>query len=323
MSESVLAACQDCGKKYRVPSADRDYACKACGGTVTASSPALEEEEVTEQRERPRRTPRKKKSPLPIYLGTFAAVAAAGVGIWFVMGGGEASASGERDLTKVAAMFDDAWNDGDLDRIGNLLHPQQNANIQSALRTVKNNRGWTEGFVEITGNEVPTDGLLPGMMAAENKDGETVETGLTIHDTASGKVVGRWQFSEAREQWMLYSLEIPAPELGPRLTGFAEAWNSGDQARIQEYLQPDKPDRLFEAFAKVADRDGWDVPFPPVSDMRTDPSDLAELRDVGFRLTYPAKATATFETKYGRMGTTWRLWRETDNWYIASFKPPK
>ncbi len=33
--EAIQGTCEDCGKVYKVPSADRTYRCKACGGTVS------------------------------------------------------------------------------------------------------------------------------------------------------------------------------------------------------------------------------------------------------------------------------------------------
>lgn len=337
MSESVIAACQDCGKKYRVPSADRTYPCKACGGVVSAvGSPArsperaerrrsddAEDDHEGERERRPRGARRKQSSSLPIYLGTAAGVAAIGAGVWFAFGSGEASAAVDRDLTKVTEYFDQAWGAGKLDDLLSMAHPDKKLDLEVVIEGAKEHRGWTDGFAPITSTEVPTAGLNPGDMAQVNKNGTSLETGIGVHSTAEGKLISRWQYSNARERWLFYELEIPPPELGPRLAEFQAAWNTGDQAKIRPFLRQEKVDDLLGAFAKIADRDGWEEQFPPITPASTDPANLEELSNLGFSVTYPTKAKALYDTKYGVMSTSWRLDRVSDDWFLRSFKPPK
>ena len=330
MPESHLAACQDCGKNYRVPSSERSYDCKACGGTVMVQaeeapsqrSRASRDEEEGEP-PRPRRTPRKQSSSLPIYIGVAVGAVVIGAGAWFAMGSGDVSAAGERDLTKVAALFDKAWGAGNQDKIIALTHPQKALAMGTLIEAAKEHRGWTSGFTPVTATDVPTAGLAPGDMATTNTDGASVDTGFALHETADGQIISRWQFSEAKESWYLYELEIPPPALGPRLQAFEAAWNAGDAVKVREFLRQEKKDELVAAFAKIADRDGWEEQYPALALTGTTPPDLAVLSKPGFSLAYPSAAKATYDTKYGKMSTSWRLDRTSDDWFLRSFKPPK
>ncbi len=246
-----------------------------------------------------------------------------GVGGWFAMGGGESNAAYDPDLTKVAVHFDQSWAKGDLQGLLSMTHPDKTTAIEINLEGMIEQRGWTDGFAAISATAVPTAGLDAGDMAAINKDGKSLETGIVVHDTADGQMIGRWQFSNARERWYLYELELPSPDLGPRLAAFEAAWNGGDTAEIRKFMRQEKRDELLAAFAKIADRDGWKERFPTLKASGTDPGDLKKLATPGFSLVYPTKAKASYDTAYGRMTTNWRLDRTSDNWYLRSFKPPK
>ncbi len=272
---------------------------------------------------RQRGSRRKKSSSLPIYLGTAAGVAVVGLGAWFAFGSGEAQAASDTDLTKVTAYFDEAWGAGDLPNLLSMVHPDKKLDMEINIEGAAAHRGWSAGFVPITETEVPTAGLNPGDMTEVNKDGASLETGIGIHKTSEGNLISRWQFSDARERWYLYELEIPPPSLEPRLADFEAAWGTGDPVKIREFLRQEKADELLAAFAKIADRDQWEEQFPPITPAGTEPVDLKEMAKLGFSLTYPSKAKALYKTKHGVMSTSWRLDRVSDDWFLRSFKPPK
>ena len=88
--ESHLAACQDCGHRYKVPSADRTYNCKQCGGTVAveqAKAPRRASQgsrsEASQRPQRSRREPRKEKKPWGILVAVLVAVG--GIGAFLMM----------------------------------------------------------------------------------------------------------------------------------------------------------------------------------------------------------------------------------------------
>lgn len=343
MEVSVIAACEDCGKRFRVPSADHDYSCKACGGVVTADA-ALDDDRPDEDEGEERRPARRKKQidrrGIEIdhhsirerhqvkskrnYTGIviFAGLAVALIGTIIVMSGSSQAGErdGEPDLNKVVAQFDAAWNEGDLEELETLCHPVFAGTFVARMEEVRKNREWTNGFQRITGSTTNDDTealALASLEDAESSSGRSLST----HETDIGIVLCRWQFNSANECWYINHFDLPPPDPAQRMSEFDTAWNSGDEAGIAPYLQPDKPDKLMFAFGQVADDRGWDSKYPELSDRTIDP-DLAELRTLGHVLWYPTQARAAYETEHGAMSMTWKLDRTSDLWYVSSVKPP-
>lgn len=323
MQDSFVATCHDCGKKYRVPAEDRIYDCKECGGEVYVDEAPEPEPEPEFHGSRPLRRERRPNKRNKFQIGVYATAVLVVVGgiLWLSMGGAQASGRGsETDLSKVIEKFEEEWNAGDSEGVAAFLHPQQQQ-FGEQIRVAAERRGWTDGFVEITYSATPTAEELAAMPEIKNSSGQAVKTGISLHRTKDGPLVTMWQFNPPNETWYVYALEIPAPDLGARLDGFDEAWNAGDEAALRQYLQQDKPDKLIEAFAKVAAVRSWSDPYPDLSARETDPP-ADELAKPGLTFRYKTAARAIYMTEHGEMSFIWKLQRDSDDWFVSSVKGP-
>ncbi|MEZ6004509.1 MAG: hypothetical protein R3F17_06260 [Planctomycetota bacterium] len=335
-----IAICQDCGKQFRVPSADRTYRCKACGGTVSVASAEVEEEEEEVLAEAPPERPSARRSragaedgertgrsrnrgkskssgsKVGLYVG--AAVVLLGVSGWFFTRDTQAAMKGEPDLAKVVPLFEAAWNQGKLDTLATVFHPQASTDLRKGIESARTNRGWGEGFANITESKQTSSSELGGAFATGS---EEVEKGMSSHLTSEGAILAHWQFNPSNKTWYLVSLELPPPDITARLDAFDPAWNAGDVAKIRAFLTPGKEDDLFAAFHKVANRRGWEEDFLKCQRTDTTPS-KERLSQVTFTGTYPDSVKVHYTTDLGEMTFRWNLDRPTDNWYVRTIDPP-
>ena len=343
MQDSVIAACQDCGKRYRVPSNGRTFKCKACGGAVSAHvdepspperskvKPSRGQRAGVQRNPRSARNepdeegevrPRRRKSGGKTWMwSVYAGVGLAAIGgVAFILSTSSDAGErkGEADLSKVLPVFDAAWNDGDIDALVKLIHPTHQGSVGIRLRETREHRNWTSGFEAIIESSVSKSTFEE---LGETGEGG-VDTELAVHKTGDAAVVTRWQFNASNETWYCYFLDYPPPPVAERLDAFDAAWNSGNGDALRPFLQPDKVDKLLFAFAKVAETRAWENVYPKISERTTDPT-AEELRRVGFTMRYKNSARALYETEYGELNFKWELTPAKDEWFITSIKPPR
>lgn len=153
------ARCEACGKVYRVPSAGRAYACKACGSALRVSEePALPESrgEAPAEQLRARASGRRRGRSSTARTGWILAgglLAVAGIGYGLYESGVLAQVAGaEEDLDIFASRFAEDWGAGDLDALADWFHPEKRPEFRATLESIRANRGWAGPFPPVITN---------------------------------------------------------------------------------------------------------------------------------------------------------------------------
>jgi len=319
MSEKVHAECDDCGKSYRVPSAERTYDCKACGGEVVPDGfeDEVEEDEVPEEPRKKRlsETHRGAKDGGGLRIALMVAVLLLVVG-----GGGYAiwkssnptfAAEGETDLEAVTALFVADWNEGEVAELVKYHHPDGRPNFQWVLESAGDRRGWDTPLPPITGHRAT---ILP------RKTDEPL-LGLAALECGEWPIALRWQFSDASQRWFLYAYEIRPGELAPRVEAFEADFAESDLAALELYFRAETASQHLDLFRKVADKLGWTDAHPTLGPANISGEEAARAPGASSLLT--PKVEAVHAVPEGELTVRWRFYPADDEWFVTAWKLPK
>jgi len=339
MGESAIqGTCEACGKQYRVPSAERTYTCKACGGTVSvaaqgagkASPPTTARPAVAPRARRargeddgdeanPRPSARRRRATSSSRTGWIVLavlLVVSGVGFGLYKSGAMAKVAGaEKDLGKVTASFAEDWSDGDLDDLADWYHPDGRAAFRARLDKVAANRGWTDGFPTIVQQ---TERVVEGTIEEPERGAS-----LLLWGDEMDSVTVQWQFEPSRTRWYAYSVELVPPPLGPRVAAFRDAWAQSDPAALHPFFRADAKEKMAELVARKADSGGWAASFPKLGEPEI--TGEAGARNPAARLLGGSRPESIFPVTGGDGGellVKWSFRDEDDAWIVTGFRFP-
>lgn len=326
--------CDGCGKKYRVPSADRTYPCKACGGTVSVDATAAPKttparEAGTRSATRSSERTRAPAKPGPniamwvvvgaLVLGGAAYFALGNKSAGMTTGGGRSTvhpAKGEADLAKVADTFADLWARGDIVALGLMIHPDRRIGYQAQLEALAEVRGWLDGTQEFSSTLTPDTKDLGARYA---------KLGASLHELAEDEFVFlAWQWQAAEESWYVFELSVNPPRLNDRVEAFTQAWNSGDEERIKGFMakEDNGPAKKIAAFRRSAERRGWENLYKTISNPSISPPERT-VRNSAKR----GNELDTFQVDYDSAEGPWvfhfKWYKTEDAWCLGGFNPPE
>jgi DNA-directed RNA polymerase subunit RPC12/RpoP len=325
------ASCEECGKKYRVPSAERTYTCKACGGTVSVaeeepaapkkSAPARArrarveaDREDEDEDERPRRLSERHRSSKSSGGGMKIAIALivvgfVGFGVWKT-GLIAMAANAEKDLGVVMDSFQSDWEAGDLGDLAGYYHPDGRPDFRALLDTIVKNRGWEAGFpVVLKSNE--------GVTTGTEEDPEKGAS-LLVWGDPEQVVKIMWQFEPSHGRWYMYDVEFTPLPLGPTVSAFREAWGQSDSKALYPFFRASTAEKMAGLVDKKAEQGGWAASFPSLGEPVI--TGEAEARSAAASLFGAARPESTFPVEGGEMMVRWGFRDEDDAWLITSFR---
>ncbi|HIF23894.1 MAG TPA: hypothetical protein EYQ27_18770 [Gemmatimonadetes bacterium] len=325
------ASCEECGKKYRVPSAERTYTCKACGGTVSVaeeepaapkkSAPAgtrrANAETDHEDEEGPRRLSDRHRASKSSGSGMKIAIALivvgfVGFGVWKT-GLIAMAANAEKDLGVVMNSFGQDWEAGNLNDLAGYYHPNGRSEFRTTLGQIATNRGWEAGFP--AAREF-TDGVTEGS-EDDPKNGISM---LAWGDTDEAVNI-MWQYEQSHRRWYMYDVKLTPPPLGPTVAGFREAWGQSDSKALHPFFRGDAAEKMIGLVDKKAEQGGWASSFPSLGE----PVITGEAHARGAAasvLGISARPESTFPVDGGELMVRWGFRDEDDAWLITSFRFP-
>lgn len=333
MPEASLATCQDCGKQYKVPSLERTYECKACGGVVGGESePPPEpkrsrsaapvrsrrrssEEDDEDEEDRPRRPRKKQSSPVLIYA-IMGLLAVGGLG-WVVLSGDgtvEARTIGVGDLDKASDLFEEAWNAGEWEHVNLIVAQDKRTSISNGLAAAKRKR-WADGMPKLTDKKVGKNLAESLGKSVAEATMEELATSVTFK-TQDGSIFTRWQFHREIDTWTIYDLVLPLPNPEARAKEFIKTWADADDTTIEAFSASSKRGKMVSAYANVGERAGWPSKRPPLEYIGND----LNVFDGAYS---NAKVKVTFKVEGDTWNTTWMFEPKQYDWFIYSFERPK
>lgn len=315
----IRGCCEECGKVYKVPSADRTYDCKACGGSgtvfVEAEQEDFDEEELDSERERlstrfERRERGRGNSKLMWML--FGAVIALGLGaLGMHKAGVFASEDGPPvDLDELAAAVIDDWGAADVRALGELYHPEGRGKFERMLQKAGEANGWSAGFPALAKQKAElTEGTV--------EDPGRARMLLTFGEDALDL---RMQFDQGRKRWYVTGHFLTPPRVSPQVEAFREAWSQSDPEALTPFFHPDSAEKFRALVDRKAKQGGWAASYPTLSGTRLDGEEAARMPGAG--LLGRIKVEASFTAGEGTMAVRWRYAPEDYAWYVTGFDFP-
>jgi hypothetical protein len=260
MSESkIRGTCESCGKVFRVPSAERTYTCKACGGEVSAtpaeaagaeaSHVVTEEEHVPRFGARWREThPTRRWSWRGITLILALIVVAGGYGGYVVLG----ALAPPPDIQATTGELVQSWEAGDLDALAAFHHPAKRADFRHRLQAIAEHRGWQAGF--------PAVGSQTAQVTQGSSEQPELASSTLSFDGGWAKL--DWQFEPSRNCWYLYGFTLAPLPLAERAEAFRAAWASSSPEAMRPFFLEDSGDKWVDLFARRARLGGWGERWP-------------------------------------------------------------
>lgn len=319
-TESVRGVCGDCGKTYRVPSADRSYDCKACGGEVTAASSAAS----AASSESPRRSARRRERPEPkgssngkwIVLvvvlllsgGGFAAYSGGLLG--GVVGAGNDERLEDLDLDVVNAGFADAWNAGDTRSLANAHHPTGRPEFELRLKSIVRHREWGDSWPPIT--QVITR-IEEGTMEQPVK-------GSSLAAIGEDSLRLGWQYSQNSERWFIFDCWITPTGLRERAEAFQAAWAESTSQALRPFFREATRAKMQELLDSLVSKAGWNTAYPALGDLKIVDEHLAMDRATSFLS--GGSVDTIFQSAEGALLVRWKFYQAEDEWIVTGFKMP-
>lgn len=326
--EAIQGTCEDCGKVYKVPSADRTYSCKACGGTVSVYDEEEEdfddedefedefeddeyeddeEEEEDEDDGRRRASDRLRHShgARDSSKGVWIAMAAVlGLGaIAFFMHAFDVapwSDKGEIDLNVVNARFAEDWAAGDLDALGGYYHPHARTPFDEKLVKMVDLWGWEDGFPAITEKSSK-------IAAGTPEDPKTGES--TLKFGGDKEATALWQYEKAPNKWYMYHFETSPPPIEKRVEELLPLWAKSNPDSLRPLFFKDSAMGLITRVRDKAKKEGWIGKFPELGEYTISVDDEGRTR-------------VTFKTSAGDLTAKFGFSQEAYTWYLSGFVWP-
>jgi hypothetical protein len=320
MTESgIRGTCDACGKVFRVPSVERTYTCKACGGTVVPEEDAGDAPGVPAQEtgaeHPPRRATRRSRSERNtriawIVLGGLLVLGLVGFGL-YKAGLLSLEAAAEKDIDRLLAVVVEDWEEGHVPALVEQYHPEGRVDFRHLLESAAQARGWQTGFAPVDQRSARVTEGTP----------EAPVRGITVLLFGEDALTLNWQFDPGRERWYVTSHHITPPALGPRVEGFQRAWAESDPAALSPFFRPGAVDKMAALVMRKAETSGWAAGFPALGEVRISGEESA--RTAVGALLGSAKVESTFPAGGGELTVRWRFQPEDYAWYVSGFGFPK
>lgn len=308
MSDSLIyGICDSCEKKYRVPSADKTYPCKACGGTVAVHE--LREERTASERFNARRG--KDRGSVGIWVGTALLVLAVGGGLlgyqigWFgTVHGAEADARlFETSMDQVNQALQEKWAAGDAAGLEAMHHPTGREEFRQRLDSFGSTRGWTT-WPALNQSQGTLEGGTPA----------APEKGLTLASFGDNYLRVRWQWDGNNQRWYIYNFWVSPTALAPRVESFRQAWDSSNLEALKPFFKLATADKMEELFKKRLEKAGWTDQHPKLGKVAI--TGAEEVKNPASE-TLGVKVESVFETGGEQAPIVWRFDQRTDQWMVS------
>jgi hypothetical protein len=308
---SIFGTCDSCGKKYRVPSADRTYPCKACGGNVHVA----ELVDATTARDRYVSVRRPDRNSIPLLPIVLVLLAVTGIGLGgFQMGlFGEVLGTDvdprlrELDISKANAALALGFKDGDVDGLSLMHHPEGRESFERRLEWMQEHRGW--------------DGAWPTVVAQtaelEGGSAQAPEKGISTGGNGNFFLRAQWQYDDNVERWFIYDLWVTPSALDARTEEFRQAWDASDSAKLRPFFAAASADKMEQVFTKQLTKAGWKGAHPELGKGVITGVEQA-LTPAGEHL--GVKVESTFPTGDQEVTIRWRFHQKTDRWIISGLQ---
>ncbi len=312
MSDTLIyGICDSCEKKYRVPSADKTYPCKACGGTVAVHE--IEETRTASERFNARRG--KDRGKAPIWIGTLLMLVAVGTGLvgyqvgWFgtVLGADVDPRLFGTNIEAVDAALAEAWSAGDAEGLAAMHHPTGREEFFVRLGAFPEHRAWSAAWPSLTKHKGELEG---GSASAPEK----AVSSATFGDSS---LRVKWQYDSNVGRWFIYNFWITPTELAPRVESFRLAWANSDTTALRPFFSVTKADQLQELFDKQLAKAGWNTQHPQLGKVELS-GEEATRHPVGEFL--GVKVESVFASGDKSILIRWRFDQKADEWMVSGLQ---
>lgn len=317
----IRGSCEDCGKVFRVPSAERTYDCKACGGCVIPDGYEEEEEEFEEQQvavsnerlsQRGKNRTRDRGGARGLWIVLTVVIVAGLAGLGLYESGVLASETGPpKDLDEYAAALVEDWEAGDIAALVELYHPDGRRQFQTTLERAAQTNGWEQGFAPVQKNAAE---LIEGTQDAPVRGA----VGLGFGE---GTLTLNLQFDAGRERWYVTGNHLTPPRVAARVTEFREAWAQSDPAALTPLFHPKSAEKMAALVERQAKKAGWSSDFPDLDQGDVRGEEAA--RAAPSTLLGPLKLESVFAAAGGELVVRWRYAPEDYAWYVTGFGFPE
>jgi hypothetical protein len=316
MSETtkLRGICGSCGKVFRVPSAERTYTCKACGGEVSAEpaeAPTTDGPHPVEEEHVPRFGARWQethptKSRAWVWISALLVVVLGGGGyiVW-------AASRPVADIQATTAELVSAWQAADLDLLAGFHHPTRRAEFRKRLQVIADHRGWQSGFPQV------------GDQSAKVSEGTTEDPDLGLSSLSfdGGWAEFNWQYEPARNCWYIYGFDLAPPPLAPRAEDFRATWGSSSPEAMAPFFREEYRDKWVDLFQRKARQDEWASGWPELAAPRIQGEE--ELLAAPGTPVQPHKLVCTFALSGGgELVVRWGHDDASDEWLVGGIDFP-
>ncbi len=312
MSDSLIyGICDSCEKKYKVPSADKTYPCKACGGTVSVHE--MHEDRTASERFNARR--RTRGTSLGAKIGMVLGLVLLGggligyqVGMFGTVLGSDVDARlYEMDIEQVGTALADKWIQGDTAGLAAMHHPTGQGEFATRLSMIAERRSW--------GETCPALDKRAGVLDAGTA--EAPESGATMARFGDSYLRVKWQYDGNVERWFIYNFWLSPTKLAPKVEEFRTAWAESDVAALHPLFGAAKADKLDELFTKQLKKAGWTGAQPTLGDILITGEEHGQEPVGEF---FGAKVESVFEGGDDSITIRWRFDQATDAWRISGLR---
>jgi DNA-directed RNA polymerase subunit RPC12/RpoP len=320
-----LAHCEECGHAYRVPSSERTYPCKECGGTVVVdaddgepeqaelSDEEQEQQDFESRRLSQRHRHQESRTGLFVFIGIMAVIVLGGGGL-YATGTFDRWFGGEKDLAVVVDGFAADWAAGDTAAVVAAYHPSGIDAFRERFETMVERGGWDAGLPAIEARKVEiTEGTADAPLLGQAVLTLAGEPGQNWLDVG-------WQFEPAVNRWFIYDFKAAPPALGPRVAELQELWQQSSASALRPLFTKKNATRMIEIVGKSVKARRW-TDFPTLRSPVTTGEAEAGTRTA--RLSGVAgPVETTFDTAQGPMTVKWVFSPASHEWYAVGFQLP-